>query len=280
MTEKMARIAFLGPKGTYSQEALTRCPWANGAELMPVPSIPDVIWAVAEGKAEAGLVPTENSLEGAINVSLDMLVHKVDLFIKYEVALPIRCNLLAKSGISLDRIEAVYSHPQPLAQCREFLQEKLPKAAIFSTDSTTKAVQIVKDCEENFAAIGTKLAGELYGLECIAQNIQDSEDNHTRFLLLTKTDHSPTGKDKTSIAFAQDKDRPGGLYSIMSEFALRNINLTRIESRPSRKMLGEYIFFLDFIGHREDCLVQEALQAAKEKTTFLKILGSYPQYSE
>lgn len=274
----MKRVAFLGPSGTFTEEALTKCSFSEETVFQPYNSIPEVILAVAEGEVKAGLVPTENSLEGAVNISLDMLVHKVDLQINREVVLPISHNLFSHSGIKLEDVERVYSHPQALAQCRDFILQKMPQAIIHSTSSTSEAFRLVKNSQEKWGAIGNKRAGEIYGLSCLGQAIQDNNDNYTRFLLLAESDHSPTGCDKTSLAFAQDKDRPGGLYSIMGEFALRNINLTRIESRPSRKMLGEYIFFLDFIGHREDTLVQKALQALQEKTTFLKVLGSYPQY--
>lgn len=274
----MLKLAFLGPAGTFTEEALSRYPLAKNAQLEPYPSIPEVIMAIAEGKVEAGMVPTENSLEGAVNISLDMLVHKVDLQIKYEVVLPIQHNLLVRPGTKVEDVEVLYSHPQALAQCREFITEYLPNALVTPTSSTAEAASLVAENQEKWAAIGTKMAGEIYQLQMLKQSIQDVDDNYTRFLLLAHSDHEPTGRDKTSIAFAQDKDRPGGLYSIMEEFALRNINLTRIESRPSRKMLGEYIFFLDFQGHRQEPLFQETLEKIKEKTTFLKILGSYPKY--
>lgn len=271
-------LGFLGPRGTFTEEALNKYPYSQGANLTPYPSIPEVIMAVAEGEVQEGIVPTENSLEGAVNISLDMLVHKVNLQIKYEVVLPVRHNLLVRPGTKLEDVEILYSHPQALAQCRGFITTKLSKAVSQSTSSTAEAAYLVAETEENWAAIGTRTAGELYGLELLDQGIQDLDDNYTRFLILAQNDHAPTGQDKTSIAFAQWKDRPGGLYSIMEEFALRDINLTRIESRPSRKMLGEYIFFLDLEGHRKEDIVRDALERVQEKTTFFRILGSYPKY--
>jgi len=275
---KKFKLGFLGPRGTFSEEAVGKYPAALEAEPVAYPTISEVIMAVAEGQVEEGIIPTENSLEGAVNISLDMLVHQVDLQIKDEVVLPVHLNLLVRPGVKLEDVETIYSHPQPLAQCRGFINSKLPKAAIRSTSSTTEAAYLVSQAQENWAAIGTKNASQLYGLELLIQDIQDSDDNYTRFLVLAQQDHLPTGQDKTSIAFAMSKDRPGGLHSIMGEFALRNINLTRIESRPSRNLLGEYIFFLDFEGHREDETVKEALRKVEEKTTFFKTLGSYPRY--
>ena len=272
------KFGFLGPGGTFTEEAVAKYPLAAEAVLIPYPSIPEVIMAVAQGQVQEGIVPTENSIEGAVNVSLDMLVHQVDLQIKYEVVLPVQHNLLARPGTKIEDVEIVYSHPQALAQCANFTSGRLSQAAVRSTTSTTVAASLVSESQEKWAAIGTKTAAQLYGLEILVEGIQAVNDNYTRFLVLAQDDHPPTGQDKTSIAFAQQKDRPGGLYSIMGEFALRNINLTRIESRPTRKMLGEYIFFLDLEGHRKDEVVREALEQVAEKTTFFKILGSYPRY--
>jgi len=271
------KLGFLGPRGTFSEEAAVRYLTALQADLVPYPTIPEVIRAVAEGQVEEGIIPTENSLGGAINVSLDMLVHQVDLQIKEELVLPVHLNLLVKHGVKLEDVEIVYSHPQPLVQCGNFLISRLPRAITCATASTTEAACLVSQAQEKWAAIGTKTAAKLYDLEVLVEEIQDADDNYTRFLVLAQRDHAPTGKDKTSIAFAMFKDRPGGLYSIMGEFALRDINLTRIESRPSRKMLGEYIFFLDLEGHRKEAVVKEALEKVAEKTTFFKVLGSYPK---
>lgn len=272
------KFGFLGPGGTFTEEAVAKYPPAAEAILIPYPSIPEVIMAVAQGQVQEGIVPTENSIEGAVNVSLDMLVHQVDLQVKYEVVLPVQHNLLARPGTKIEDVEIVYSHPQALAQCASFTNERLKGAAVHSTSSTTVAASLVAESQEKWAAIGTKTAAQLYGLQILVEGIQAVNDNYTRFLVLAQSDHPPTGQDKTSIAFAQQKDQPGGLYSIMGEFALRNINLTRIESRPTRKMLGEYIFFLDLEGHRKDEIVREALEQIAKKTTFFKILGSYPKY--
>lgn len=274
------KIAFLGPRGTFSDEALKRHPLAKTAELMPYDTIPEVIMAAEKGEADYALVPTENSIEGAINVTLDMLVHKVDLQIQEEIILPINHYLLARPSVKFEEVEVIYSHPQPLAQCRMYLEEHFPKAQIRSANSTSAAVSLVAESEEKWAAIGTETAQELYNLHVLAASIQDVDDNNTRFLLLAKKDHDLTGRDKTSIAFSLERDRPGGLAAIMSEFALPEINLTRIESRPSKRNLGEYIFFIDFIGHREEQVVRETLAGIEEKTTFLKILGSYPVYDD
>lgn len=229
------------------------------------------------GEVEKGVVPIENSIEGPVGVTLDLLAQDYHLHIEDEIILPISHNLLVNKGVSLEELDSVYSHAQPLAQCRIFL-EKLGLRT-HSTSSTAAAARFIKG-KRNAAAIGTRRAAELYDLEIIAQDIQDFAHNMTRFIVLAQEDHPLTGKDKTSIVFSLSDDCPGGLYDILGLFAAENINLTKVESRPTKQGLGKYIFFVDFKGHRREDKVDNIIQRIKEKTPFLKVLGSYPNESE
>lgn len=222
-------------------------------------------------------MPIENSIEGPVGVTLDLLTHDYDLKIEQEIILPINHNLLVKPGDKLEDIKSVYSHHQALSQCRNFL-EKL-NLTIHSTSSTAAAAKIIK-YKKNAAAIGNQRAAEIYGLKMICQNIQDFDNNLTRFIVLSYKQPPVTGRDKTSIVFSLSKDYPGGLYEILGFFARENINLTKIESRPSKKGLGKYFFFIDFEGHVRDEKVAPILKIMKTKTPFLKILGSYPLAEE
>jgi prephenate dehydratase len=270
------RVGYLGPPGTFSEEALGRCDLAAGAERREYPTIADAIHAVARGEVEMSLVPIENSIEGSVNVTLDTLVHRPGLRIRREVLLPIDQNLLARPGTTFPDVKLVLSHPQPLGQCATFLRERLPGVPHEITASTAEAARQAA-AREGSAAIGSRAAAERYGLALLAEAIQDGEGNTTRFVLVAREDEKPTGRDRTSIAFTLDRDRPGGLYEVMGEFARRNINLSKIESRPNRQALGHYIFFLDFEGHRSDPGGAEALAGVLERVHALHLLGSYPR---
>ncbi len=231
--------------------------------------------SVANGECSFGVVPIENSIEGPVGITLDSLAHKFDLKIYKEIIIPINQNLIVNPGCTMDDIEDVYSHAQAIAQCQDFIRENKiqPHYAI----STARAAKdIVGDSSK--AAIGNSKIVELYGLEILQSNIQDVENNKTRFVVVSKNDHDMTGNDKTSIIFSIYEDKPGGLYRILGIFERHNINLTKIESRPSKKGLGKYLFFVDFNGHKDDVLVQDILDEIDENTYFLKVLGSYPEF--
>lgn len=271
----MIKIGYLGPRGTFSHEALKK--YISGVEHAAVEfsSIPEILVAVKDNLVDEAVVPIENSIEGAVNATMDMIGLEVDLLIKAELIMPIREHLLAKKGTGLSEVKYVLSHPQPLGQCRRFLAEKLPYARVQTVYSTAAAADEVAKGAAGYAAIGSTAAAEVYGLEIIKKDIQDNGNNHTRFIVLGRTQTAKTGRDRTSIAFSTD-DEPGSLYKILGIFDLWDINLSRIESRPAKNKLGRYIFFVDLIGHREDEDLKDALTMVKKKTSFFKFLGSYP----
>ena len=271
------RIAFLGPAGTFSEEAALR--HDPTADLEPFPSIAAVAMAVASGIAEEGVAPIENSLEGSVTYTLDILIQEARLFICRELVLRIEHCMLAKPGTRASDIRTIYSHPQALAQCREFLERCFPKAQLVASLSTVAAVEDMKESSGGAAAISPERAAGLYGMELLARGIQDNSSNATRFVVLATADHSPTARDKTSLCFVFDDDKPGLLYSAMGEFARRNINLAKVESRPTKQSLGQYIFLIDCDGHREDALVKEAIEAVRSQTSMLRIFGSYPRWA-
>ena len=273
------RVAYLGPPGTFSEEAVARCDLAAGDEPLPCASFPDAWEAVLAGKADAALLPVENSIEGAIGTTLDLLVHRSGLMIRREVLLPIDQHLLALPGTALPAVTRVLSHPQPLGQCSRFLRQRLPGARLEATHSTADAAIQVSRGLEGAAAIGGRAAAARYGLSILAGSIQDAGENTTRFLLVAAADEAPSGRDRTSIAFTLDRDRPGGLYEVMGEFASRGLNLSKIESRPMKQALGHYIFFIDFEGHRLDAPSAAALEAVRRLVYRLYLLGSYPRES-
>lgn len=267
------KIGFFGPKGTNTEEAASRV----GDDLVAFDSILDVLDAVNENKVNYGVVPIENSIEGPVGVTLDLLFHEYDLKIKKEILLPISNNLLINVDADIDDIKYVYSHIQALSQCRNFTQKM--GVVVNATPSTSAAAEMIKGRMDS-GAIGTKKAAEIYGLKIAASDIQDYKNNVTRFVVLDHTDHEPTGNDKTSVVFSMKKDKPGGLYEILGIFAEYDINLTKIESRPSKEKLGSYIFFVDFEGHRTDKLITDILDIIKTKVEYIKILGSYPAEGE
>ena len=267
------KIGFFGPRGTFTEEAASTI----GDHLIPFDSILEVLDAVEEDEVDIGVVPIENSIEGPVGVTLDLLVHDYDLKIKMEIIIPISHNLLINHDANIEDIKFVYSHIQALSQCRKFT-EKLG-VVVTSTSSTSAAAEMVKG-KKNSAAIGTKRAGEIYGLKIAASNIQDYKNNVTRFVVINKIDNEPTGNDKTSIVFSIMDDKPGRLYKILEVFADNNINLTKIESRPSKEKLGSYIFFVDFEGHREDKKIGNILNNIRSNLGYIKVLGSYPTEGE
>jgi prephenate dehydratase len=263
------RIGFLGPQGSYAEEAASKI----DGNLTAFNSIMEVMEAVRRENVDIGVVPIENSIEGPVGVTLDLLAHDYDLKIRGEIILPVSHKLLINPGSSVEDIKMVYSHAQALSQCRKFIEKMGAKPV--ATPSTSGAAEMVKG-KKNAAAIGTRRAAKLYGLKIAAEDIQDYEDNLTRFIVIGKHDQEPTGHDKTSVVFSLIEDRPGGLYDVLGAFCKCNINLTKIESRPSKKKLGNYIFFIDFQGHKADKEVKNILNNIKDKISYVKILGSYP----
>ena len=267
------RIGVLGPQGTYSEKAaLIWCKEKAGAALVYYPDFDYVLEAVQKGEVDAGIVPVENSLEGAITAVMDLLL-RLDVVIVGEVNLPIKHCLV---GQGQGEIRVILSHPQALAQCRQYLHEHYPEAEIRTTGSTSHAARLAQEFPE-MAAIAGQDTAERYGLSILAREIQDARDNITRFIVAGREGVGASGRDKTSLIIYLDKDRPGALFSILEEFARRNINLTRIESRPSRKGLGDYYFYIDLVGHIHDQAVGEAVAAARAKAAMIRVLGSYPR---
>lgn len=267
----MPVISFLGPKGTFTHEAANML----GGNLIPYCTIPAVLESVVNDESVYGVVPIENSIEGPVGITLDSLAHKFELKIFDEIIIPINQNLMVNPGTKMEDIEDVYSHSQAIAQCQEFIiGNKIQPHYVVSTANAAKNIVGHK----NKAAIGNSKAAELYGLDIIKPNIQDNDNNETRFVVISKNDHEPTGFDKTSIIFSIYEDKPGGLYDILGIFQKNNINLTKIESRPSKKGLGKYLFFVDFNGHRNDDIIKNIIDQIKDKTYFLKVLGSYPEF--
>ena len=273
----MARhIGFLGPAGTYTEEAALH--YDPEADLQPFPTIGGVGLAVSSAITQEGVVPIENSLEGSVTNTLDLLISQSGLSIRQEVVLAIDHYLMALPGTQSADIQVIYSHPQALAQCRDFLERCFPNAQQMASLSTVAAVSDMSASSLPAAAIAPRRAAELHDVQIIGRSIQDYSNNVTRFVVLANEDHPPTGKDKTSICFTFDDDAPGLLYRALGEFAQRSINLVKVESRPTKQSLGRYIFLIDCDGHREDPLVKEALERLAEPVSMLKVLGSYPRW--
>ena len=274
----MARtLAFLGPSGTYTEEAALL--YDPTAELRPYPNISAVGQAVAANETEQGVAPIENSIEGSVNFTLDLLVSENSLFISYEIVIPIEHYLMGQPGTRLEEVQVVYSHPQALAQCRDYLERNFTNAVRSASLSTAQAVGDAMSSDAPAVAIAPRRSAALYNAEILASGIQDVAANATRFVVLSQSDHEPTGNDKTSLFFTFAEDLPGQLYAVMGEFALREINLAKIESRPTKQSLGQYVFFIDCDGHREDPLMSEAIEAIRGKVSLLRVLGSYPKWA-
>ncbi len=274
------RVGFLGPSGTYAEEALrASAPAGTPVEEVPIATVYETVMAVQTGAVDRAVVPIENSLEGSVTATLDTLTDEADgVRIVAEVVRPISHSLIARPGARIEQLARVISHPQALAQCRRFLRERVPQASTQAAGSTAEAVRMVAGSEEPLAALGTPLAAELYGCEVIAEAVEDGDDNRTRFVWLAPDGSPAMGRpDKTSVVFWGFNDEsPGALVRLLAELADRSINLTRIESRPRRVRLGHYMFFADLDGAAEDDHVAEALDALRGHVETLKILGSYP----
>lgn len=266
------KISTLGPQGTFSYEAATN--YNNKAKLLFQDTIRDVFIAVAGNKADFGIVPVENSVAGSVGQTLDLLM-EFRLKIKAEEVLPIRHNLAGFGKIS--DIKVIYIHPQTYEQCELFIKKNISKAEIIQTSSNGKSAEIAaKSKNKSKAAIVPKIAADIYRLKILKSDVQDSRFNVTRFFVIGKEDNKKTGCDRTSIAIYPQADRPGLLYEMLGEFANRKINLTKIESRPSKGKLGDYIFYIDLEGHRSEKHVADAMENIG-KSFFVSVLGSYPR---
>lgn len=275
------KIAYLGPPGTFTEEALDKfIKDISQVKKISFPTVADVIRSVDRGEADEGLVPMENSIEGSVNITQDILTFESEAKIIGEVTIPVKHSLIGKKKIKLDSIKKVISHPHATAQCRKFLSTNLKGAEVIAANSTAEAVKILKEENDDIAAIGTKTAAKIYNLEIIENDIEDNKDNKTRFVFIGNSIQPKTGNDKTSIVCFLKEDRPGSLYNILKEFACRNINLTRLESRPAKKDLGDYVFIIDLDGHLHDENIFEAIEVLRKGVYLVKILGSYPKWIE
>jgi prephenate dehydratase len=271
------RVTYFGPPGTFTEEALRSQPDLVTLERVAQKSVPDVIAAVERGEFTCGVVPIENMIEGSVSITLDTLAFDSDLLVQREVDLPVSLNLCALAGVTLGDLRAVTSFPHAAAQCRTWLAKKLPDAEVRAALSTAEAARAVAASKKrDQAAICNRLAADLYGLEVLASEIEDHPENQTRFVVVGRGVPAPTGHDKTTFVCFQRADRPGSLLAILQEFAARAINLTKLESRPTKQGLGEYCFFIDCEGHIADELVADALRNLIAKQVDVKFLGSYP----
>lgn len=249
---------------------------APEAELVPRPGISAAVAAVEEGKADEAILPIENSLEGAVTQTLDLLVHSTRLSILAELVLPVHHCLALGTGVRRENAQVVYSHPQALAQCRSYLERRLPSAVRVASLSTADAVRDLLASARPAAAISSERAAAHYGARVSARRIEDAPGNETRFVVLAPRDAPPTGDDRTSVCFDFSEDRAGSLHGALGEFAERGINLMKIESRPDKKSLGRYFFFVDVDGHRTDPELRAALDGLRARVSVFRMLGSYP----
>jgi len=270
------RLAHLGPRGTYTEAAALA--FAPDAELLPAPTFTASVEMVERGEADAAVCAIENALDGGINETIDLLLREQDLIdVCGEVVIPIRHLLVGGPGIDLTQARTVYSHPSALAQCRHRLQTLVPQARPVASLSTTAAIESAV-AEPGTLAVGNALSAQLYSATVYAEDIADEPGNETRFVVIGRGDAPPSGDDKTSLAFTTHHDRPGSLVEVLSIFSRRAINLTRIESRPTRQALGTYVFLVDVLGHREDAQLAEAIEEARGAALWLRVLGSYPRW--
>jgi prephenate dehydratase len=275
------RVAFLGPAGTFTEDALREAaPAGVEIEALRTATVHDAILAVERGEAERALVPFENSIEGSVRSTLDTLAFDTEaVTIVGEHDFRVHAHLIAREGIELEQVAAILSHPQPLAQCAGFLREHLPGVERRSVSSTAEAVRMVGESVRPWAAIGARAAAELYGCTVLREGIEDTADNVTRFVWIAPSATKPAGDGpwRTSLVFSElGADHPGALVDALQEFSSRGVNLSRIESRPRRQGLGSYMFFCDLEGAVDEPPIAEALEALRSKAESVRILGSYP----
>jgi prephenate dehydratase len=284
------RAGYFGPEGTNTQEALLADTAGVELDTVPLPTIYDTVMAVHEGTVDIAMVPIENSLEGSVNATLDALAMETDdVMIVGEVVQPIRHCLIARTSLELSDIETIVSHPQANAQCARFIRTRLPNARVLAGSSTADAVRVVAGHDGPWAALGNRLAAELYGCVVLRAGVEDVADNETRFVWLARAGAAPGGPRvqasgtpplgpwKTAVVFwGVGSEAPGWLVACLAEFAERGVNLTRIESRPRKQGLGRYMFFVDMEGHEDDGAVAGALAGLRGRVERLKVLGTYP----
>ena len=266
-------VSYLGPRGTYSHQAAIQ-QFGQMADLLPATTFGDIFEAVESERAEFGVVPVENSNEGVVSHTLDLFVES-PLTISAEIHVSVHHDLLSQSG-DLGEVRAVYSHPQPLAQCRRWLELNLTGVPQHSAHSTAEAAEMASR-DAAIAAIASPVAAELYGLRTVRSRIEDNSDNTTRFLVISRAASKRSARDITSLLFSIKRDQSGALYKALEPFAAHDVNLTRIESRPTRVRAWEYIFFCDFEGHIDDDPVAAAIAELEPRCDFVKVLGSYPR---
>ncbi len=274
------KVSFLGPAGTFTEDALREAAPDQEVEALRTPTVHDAILAVERGEAERALVPFENSIEGSVRSTLDTLAFDTSaVTIVGEHDFRVHAHLIAREGVELEQVSAILSHPQPLAQCAGFLRENLPGVERRSVSSTAEAVRMVGESVRPWAAIGARAAAELYGCTILREGIEDASDNVTRFVWIAPAETKPEGEGpwRTSLVFSElGADHPGALVDALHEFSSRDINLSRIESRPLRQGLGRYMFFCDLEGATSDTAISEALASLRQKAESVRILGSYP----
>jgi prephenate dehydratase len=266
------RIGYLGPAGSFSHEAVSTI---DGAEAIACETLADLLASVADSSLDQGLVPLENAIEGTVSATIDGLVFDHELVIVQEIVIPIRLDLLARPGVALTDVTTVRSYVHALAQCRGYLHDL--GVTLEQTSSTSQAAREVAASPQPWAAVASALAGELFGLVALATDVEDHPGNATRFVVVGRHEvAAPTGHDRTTIVCFQDADRPGSLYGILGRFAARDINLTKLESRPTKRGLGEYCFVIEFEGHVADDVVTDCLADLQAHLARVKYLGSYP----
>jgi prephenate dehydratase len=274
------KVAFLGPEGTFTEEALLASQEGEEVEPLAEPTVYDCVMAVDSERADRGFVPIENSLEGSVNATLDALVFETEqVSIVGEVVHPIQHCLIARTALPLSRIERVVSHPQATAQCAAFIRRELPDTEVVSANSTADAVKLVAESDRAWAALGNRLAARIYGCAVLQAGVEDRARNETRFVWLAREEvsaQSRSGHWKTSVVFWGLPDVPGALVTILQAFAEREVNLSKIESRPLKQELGRYIFFADLEGRRDEERIAGALEAVRSQVETLRVLGCYP----
>jgi prephenate dehydratase len=275
-------VAYLGPAGTFTEEALGTQPDLAAGNLLPMATIADVLEAVVAGQATRGFVPIENAIEGSVHATVDSLVFEHELLVQREVVLDVHLCLMAPPGTELADVRHVLSFPVATAQCRRFLAERLPGVEVVPTNSTAEAARLLgASPRADAAAVSPRLAADLYGLDILASAIEDHPDNQTRFVTVARSGiPAPSGHDKTSIVCFQAADRPGSLHGILGQFSARDINLVKLESRPTKRALGEYCFIIDFEGHVAEEVVADCLRDLHTTVREVKFLGSYPAAGE
>ncbi|PKM77119.1 MAG: prephenate dehydratase [Firmicutes bacterium HGW-Firmicutes-15] len=278
------KMAYLGPRGTFCEEAALRYANEHYWELVPYPSIKSVFAAVNRGEIDSGIVPIENSCEGAVNQTLDLLAYEYNLKVSGEVVMPVKQNLLIRPNLELKEISRILSHPQALAQCRKYLSANFEDIEFMDVASTAEAARRVANSAEPWAAVGTEGAAQAYGLVIISPDIQDQLNNETRFIIISKDSSTCASSDGSCLHAENTKtslllyllNTPGALFHALEQFYLHDINLSKIESRPAQTRIGDYLFFIDIEGHQLEPRVKEALEGLKTLAHDVRILGSYP----